>query len=68
MKRTITYISSALLLIVGLCISCQKESVIEKAGTNSTDGDRITVTATIENSATKVSFTEDNVNNKLKTS
>lgn len=68
MKRIATYISGTALLLAGVCISCQKESVIEKAGTNSTDGDRITVTATIENSATKVSFTEDNVNNKLKTS
>ena len=64
MKRTITYISSALLLIVGLCISCQKEQNFSEE--NGAPVNEVIVKATIGSADTKVSFTEDATNNKLK--
>lgn len=64
MKRTALYISSALLLIVGLCISCQKEQNFSEE--NGASVNEVIVKATISGAATKVSFKEDGTNNKLK--
>lgn len=56
--------SSVFFLAAGLCISCQKDSLVEQAA--SVKG--VTVTATIADADTKVSFVEDATNKKLKAS
>ena len=64
MKRTALYISRALLLMAGLCISCQKEQNFSEE--NGAPVNEVIVKATIGSADTKVSFTEDATNNKLK--
>lgn len=56
--------SSVFFLAAGLCISCTKDSLVEQAA--SVKG--VTVTATIADADTKVSFVEDATNKKLKAS